>query len=364
MPAIVSVSTEIPPYTIKQKETEDVVRELFKDSFTDIERLLKIFDNGQIEKRNFVVPKEWFETEHSFQEKNDLYIEKSVALGAKAVKKCLSNTALLKQPIEESQIDAFIYISSSGLATPTIDAKIMNKLPFSPHTKRIPIWGLGCAGGGAGIARAYEYCKAYPDAKVLVLCSELCSLTFQRNDIRKSNLVGTSLFADGVACALVVGDEVVEEVATTTGTFPYIIGTQSTLMPQSEDVMGWDVTDGGLQVIFSRDIPKVIKGWLKPNVELFLENQNLQLNQITRFVAHPGGKKVLEAYELALDFTPEMTEISRQVLKNNGNMSSPTVLYVLKEFMEANPDDGEIGLMTTLGPGFSSELVHLQWREI
>ncbi|MBU9721235.1 MULTISPECIES: type III polyketide synthase [Bacillaceae] len=364
MPAIVSVSTEIPPYTIDQKDTENVVRELFKEPFQDIDRLLKIFDNGQIEKRNFVVPKEWFEQDHSFKEKNDLYIQESVNLGVEAVQTCLGNKEFLQKMLDPADIDAIFYISSSGLSTPTVDAKIMNVLPFSPNTKRIPIWGLGCAGGGAGIARAYEYCMAYPNAKVLVLCSELCSLTFQRNDVRKSNLVGTSLFADGVACALVVGDDVLKKDSLAKGALPFIKGVQSTLMPQSEDVMGWDVTNEGLQVIFSRDIPNVIKEWLKPNVEQFLEKQGIELRDIKHFVAHPGGKKVLEAYEQALDFTPEMTDIPRQVLKENGNMSSPTVLYVLKKFMESAPEDGDIGLMTTLGPGFSSELIQLKWREV
>ncbi|WP_078592565.1 type III polyketide synthase [Evansella clarkii] len=363
MPAILSVSTEVPEFKISQRETEAVVRELFKDSFQDIDRLLRIFNNGQIESRNFVVPKEWFENDHSFEEKNNLYIEKSVELGKEAIIKCLQNENHLNKRFEEEEIDAVFFVSSSGLATPTIDARIMNKMSFSPHVKRVPLWGLGCAGGGAGLSRAYEYCLAYPSAKVLVLCIELCSITFQRNDTRKSNLVGTSLFADGVACALLAGDEVVKEEQLHKGPVPFITGTQSTLMPDSEDVMGWDINNEGMQVIFSRDIPSIIQDWLKPNVEKFLEKQGVNFSDITHFVAHPGGKKVLEAYEKALGYTSEKTDISRKVLKNHGNMSSPTVLYVLKEFMDGEIQTGDNGLMAALGPGFSSELLHLEWKE-
>ncbi|WP_026691249.1 type III polyketide synthase [Alteribacter aurantiacus] len=362
MPAILSVSTEIPPYTIAQEETEAIVKELFRESFTDIDRMMKIFGNGQIDSRNFVVPKEWFEKDHSFEEKNELYIKEAVRLGVNAIQTCLKPSEFLQEEVSCEEIDAIILISSSGFATPTIDAKIMNELPFSPHTKRIPIWGLGCAGGAVGVSRAYEYCRAYPEAKVLVVCIELCSITFQRNDTRKSNLVGTSLFADGVACALVTGDEAMNTGKPRLPAIPTILGTQSTLMPDSEDVMGWDVKNSGLHVIFSRDIPGIIREWLRPNVETFLEQRNLKHEDIHYFVAHPGGRKVLEAYETALNYSEQMTEIPRRVLTNNGNMSSPTVLYVLKETMLEQPSPGSQGIMTALGPGFSSELLHLKWE--
>ncbi|SDZ52001.1 alkylresorcinol/alkylpyrone synthase [Evansella caseinilytica] len=364
MPAIVSVQRCIPKYQMEQQETEEIVRELFAEAFPDIDRLLRIFRNGQIEKRHFVVPKEWFQEEHSFEAKNQLYMKEAVSLGTKAVQRCLNNRAHLMRPIKPEEVDAIFFVSSTGLATPSIEARIMNLLPFSPHTKRIPLWGLGCAGGGAGISRAYEYCLAFPDAKVLVLCIELCSLTFQHKDTSKSNLVGTSLFADGVACALVVGDDVVKKSDTvTTGAVPFITGTQTTLMPRSEDVMGWEVKNSGLHVIFSRDIPSIIDQWLKPNVDSFLQKHGYALKDITHFVAHPGGKKVIDAYEAGLSLPEGLTMFSKNVLKQFGNMSSPTVLYVLQETMSAVPAEGSIGLMTALGPGFSSELVLLHWRE-
>lgn len=164
----------------------------------------------------------------------------------------------------------------------------MNILPFSDRTVRMPIWGLGCAGGAGGVSRAYDYCKAHPKAKVLVVCVELCSLTFQKDDYSKSNLVGTSLFADGAACVLVCGDEAELQ---QDKPMPYIHGSASKWMPESEDVMGWDVKNSGLHVVFSKSIPSIISKWLGPFIHEFLGEHDLSAEQIENFVAHPGGKK-------------------------------------------------------------------------
>jgi alkylresorcinol/alkylpyrone synthase len=364
MPSIVSVSTYEPPYPLNQQTTTEFARELFADSYDDIERLLKVFANGQIEERQFSVPMNWFEYDHSLQEKNDLYIELATSFCVEAIQKCLYNQVFLKEKIEEKDVDAIILVSSSGMATPSLDARIMNHLPFSPHTKRIPLWGLGCAGGAAGVSRAYEYCKAFPNENALVVCVELCSLTFQRNDHSKSNLVGTSLFADGVACAFVIGDKSELSTKVKKEILPSILASQSTLMPHSEDVMGWDIKDSGLHVVFSRDIPTIIKDWLGPNVTNFLEKNQIRMKEITSFIAHPGGKKVIEAYVETLKLDEAMTNVSKEVLRHHGNMSSPTVLYVLERFMLQNHSDSELGLMAALGPGFCSELVLLQWKEL
>ncbi|AQQ52001.1 type III polyketide synthase [Planococcus lenghuensis] len=351
MPFIRNVTTENAPYKVDQQRTVEVVRNLFGEHFSDIERLLKVFDNGEIENRYFAAPLEWFEKERGLEEKNQRYIDEALAMGSRAVERCLQDAG-----VSQDDVDAFIFVSSSGMSTPTIDARIMNQLKFPSHVKRIPLWGLGCAGGAAGISRAHDYCLAYPEAKVLVLCIELCSLTFQRSDVSKSNLVGTSLFADGAACALVTGEQ-----ADIEGEGFFTQATQSTLMADSEEVMGWDVKDEGLHVVFSRDIPSIIENWLKPNVDEFLTAIGKVPGNINHFIAHPGGKKVLTAYENALEIDTEKTDISRNVLARYGNMSSPTVLYVLKEFMEQQPKHNSEGLLTALGPGFSSELVWLEW---
>jgi alkylresorcinol/alkylpyrone synthase len=340
-----------------QKDTVIFAREMFKDHFTKIDRLLKAFENGHIESRCFVKDIEWYKESHDLQEKNDLYIEKSVAYGVMAIERCLE-----PHRIPYHEIDALFFVSSTGFSTPSIDARIMNVLPFSSNTKRIPIWGLGCAGGAAGISRAHEYCLAYPNAKVLLLCVELCSLTFQKDDFSKSNLIGTSLFADGVAAVLIVGEEVKRnEFEKPTATYVKTLATRSTLMPDSEGVMGWNVKNNGLNVVFSKDIPTIVDQWLHPTLQQFLIDVSVDLKQIKHIVAHPGGIKVLQAYQSALGLSGEMITDAYQVLKNYGNMSSVTVLYVMQRFLKKKIDAGDLGLMMALGPGFSSEMVLLKW---
>jgi alkylresorcinol/alkylpyrone synthase len=359
MPKILSVSTFKPPHEVKQEQAIELTRSLFSEKYNDIERLLKVFQNGDIETRNVCMPLEWYGKEHDFEERNDLYIHHTVDFGVQAVSACLQGDGMLDAPIEPSMIDAIFFISSSGISTPSIEARIMNRLPFRDNTKRVPIWGLGCAGGAAGISRAYEYCLAFPEANVLVLSVELCSLTFQKDDYSKSNLVGVSLFSDGVACALVSGDKSQVKVRKA---MPSVIATTSKLLPDSEGIMGWDVKSSGLYVVFSKSIPAVITNWLGPFVHEFLGEHDLTKDDITHFVAHPGGKKVLEAYETALRFDHTKTDISRNVLRQNGNMSSPTILYVLQKFMESEPVAGDYGLMAALGPGFCGELLLLKWE--
>ncbi len=361
---ILSVGKSVPIYELSQDSTVEFAREIFQDSFKDFDRLLPVFKNGEIKSRQFVQPVEWYKKPRTFEEKNDLYIKMAVKHGIEAVENCLSNKALLHNNIAYEEVDALFFVSTTGLSTPSIDAKIMNALPFKETTKRIPIWGLGCAGGASGLSRAYEYCKAYPDSTVLVISVELCSLTFQHDDRSKSNLIGTSLFADGVACTCVVGNNVDWKSKSTIHTIPKILDTRSTLMRNSEDVMGWDIKNNGLYVIFSRDIPSIIKKWLQPQVIDFLEEHNMKLNEINHFIAHPGGKKVLDAYKEGLGFTEDQLLISKEVLINHGNMSSVTVMYVLELYLQRELGKAkEFGLIGALGPGFSSEMLLVHWEE-
>ncbi len=361
MPNILSVGIHPPPYKISQDKALSFAREIFKAHFADIERLLRVFHNGHISSRYFSVPLDWFREKHTFREKNNLYIRLATDFGRQAIRQCLYESEFLMQPLPLEKIEAIFFISSSGLSTPSIEARIMNHLPFKIHTKRIPIWGLGCAGGAAGLARAYEYCLAYPQANVLVLSIELCSLTFQPNDGSKSNLVGTSIFADGVACTLVCGDKSDANALANLPTRPSIIDVQTSLMPHSEDVMGWDVQDDGLYVIFSKSIPRIVHRWVSTEVNRFLNSHGLRTDHLQHLIAHPGGKKVLDAYEESLQFPKEMTAHSRSILREYGNMSSATVYYVLHRLMQKKIEKGDIGLVTALGPGFSSELLLLKW---
>ena len=363
MAYILSVGKSLPQNEMSQETTVEFAKEIFQESFKDIERLLPVFKNGYIQKRRFVEQLDWYKIDHTFEEKNQKYIEKAVPLSVEAIQKCLTNTKLLHKRIAYEEIDAIFFVSSTGISTPSIDAKIMNQLPFDETTKRIPIWGLGCAGGAAGMSRAYEYCTAYPDSLVLVIAVELCSLTFQHDDFSKSNLIGTSLFADGVACTCLVGESFDWQRRSKLNVLPRILGTRSTFMRDSEDIMGWEIKNNGFYVLFSRDIPTIIKKWLYPHVIYFLEEYGITLDEIAHFVAHPGGKKVLDAYMDGLGLTDEHIHISKEVLINHGNMSSVTVLYVLQEYLEQELGQAnEYGLIAALGPGFSSEMLLVKWE--
>lgn len=363
MAYVLSVGTSIPEYHVSQETAADFARGMFAHSFKDIDRLLKAFQNGEIESRQFVRPIEWYETARSFSEKNRLYVEETVRHSVRAAAECLTNLQFLKNPIPYEEVDAIFFISSTGLSTPSIEAKVMNKLPFSPHTKRIPIWGLGCAGGASGLSRAFEYCRAYPEAYVLVIAAELCSLTFQPEDKSKSNLIGTSLFADGIAAAL-IGGEKASRTDVKQPLVPRIFASQSVMMPDAEDVMGWEFTDSGFNVIFSRDIPTLVSNWLKDNVDAFLTEQGIMYHDIKTFLAHPGGKKVIDAYVTSLSMEAHQLAASQTILRRHGNMSSATIFYVIKEqILHGQQKENEKGLIGALGPGFSSELLLFSWEK-
>lgn len=356
MPQILSVGTGVPENIVLQDQAAEFARKLFSRSFKDLERLLSVFHNGQIKKRHIAKKLEWYEKNHSFSEKNDAFIESAIGLCKQAINDCLDNVN-----VEHEEISAVFMVCTSGLATPSLDARLMNELPFSRNMKRIPIWGLGCAGGAAGLSRGFEYCRAFPDEKVLVIAVELCSLTFQKDDVSKSNLIGTSLFSDGAAAVLITGDYATIKKSPQKH-FPFIMDTQSTLLENSLDVMGWNIRDNGLYVIFAKSIPALVENWLEPNVNEFLDSHGLNIDEINHFIAHPGGKKVISAYEQSLGLPPYKTADSLEVLENFGNMSSVTVLFVLKRFMEKQIGHGDYGLITALGPGFSLEMLLVRWQ--
>lgn len=354
MPKIFAVGTAVPPYPIKQEEAKLFARQLFADSFNQIDRYLPIFENTAIRCRYLSKPQSWYERKQSFVEKNNAYFEAAISLGEQAIWQCLDKSGLAAQ-----EIDHFVFVSTTGFSTPSIDTYLINRLSMKRDVKRTPVWGLGCAGGVAGLARACEYAKVNPTSKVLLLAVECCSLTFCSSDHSKSNLVATSLFADGAAAVLIGGENVT--LPDQNKLFPEIVHTQSYLWPHSEDVMGWKFTDEGMKVIFSRSIPDLVHTEMMPAVQYFLEKTGLDLTQIRHFIMHPGGKKVLDAYHQALQIPAARLDLSYQVLQDYGNMSSATILFVLERELERNHAAGSYGLMAALGPGFSLELSLLRW---
>ena len=354
-PRLVALATAVPSHVLRQDDVRALAAELFSGALSADQRLLQVFEHARIETRSACMPLEWFSAEHEFGEKNALYIKHAVRLAGIVALKVLAQAHL--QPAD---VDHIVFVSSTGVATPSVDALVANELGLRGDVRRTPIWGLGCAGGAAGLAHARDFALADPSARVLFIALELCTLAFQLHDLSKRNLVAASLFGDGAAAALVVGGEV--DVSSGEGRRPLsLVASRSTLWPGTQDVMGWTVDGAGLHVVFSRDIPTIVHEHVRPSLLAFLADNGLALPNVQHLAAHPGGVKVLDAYAAALDLPPSVFRHARDVLREQGNMSSPSCLFVLERFLAA----GEIGagdnaVVAALGPGFSAEYVLLR----
>jgi len=274
---------------------------------------------------------------HGWRERSEIYLENAVALLERAAIDCLAETG-----IRAREVDAIVVVSTSGIATPSLDAVLVNRLGLRADVKRLPIFGLGCAGGVLGLARAADIARLDPDANVLFLVVELCSLCFRGNDKTKSNFVSTALFGDGAAAALISGQR----------DGPAFGPAGEHTWPDTLDVMGWDIEDDGLQVRLSRDVPTFVRERMRDVTAEFLERQHLDLRDIRHFVSHPGGAKVLVALEEAFGLAQGTLAEGRSVLRDYGNMSAATVLFVLHRMLKGGAS-GRM-LLTAMGPGFSA----------
>ena len=342
-PRLLSVATAVPPHRVSQETARDFARLMFSEAYRDVERLLPVFDNANIDTRHFCMPPEWFGEDHTFPEKNALYVKHALDLSEKAARRALDRAGAGPE-----DVGAIFFVSTTGISTPSLDSKLMFSLGLPEHVRRVPIWGLGCAGGAGGLARAADHVRAYPEKPVLLVGVELCGLTFVKGDCSKSNLVGTSLFADGAAAVLLGSG----------GTGPELRGSYSTTWPGTEDVMGWDLVEAGLQVRFAKSVPQIVHEKMRGNLEAACTSLGIDLGDLRHFVLHPGGTKVLEAYEETLGLEAGGLDLSWEILRNHGNMSSVSVLFVLERFLEDYPaGSGEYGTISALGPGFSAEHV-------
>ncbi len=344
MPRICGVTTAVPPYRVEQTEAAQFAGRHFGGRTSDMQRMTSIFTNAGIDRRYFSRPVEWHVQQHSIADKNAVYIESATELCLDASRRLLE-----QQGLKPTDLDYIIYINTTGLATPSIDARLINLLGCRPNIRRTPIWGLGCAGGVAGLSHAYHHALGHPKEKILLVAAELCGLTFIPDDFSKSNLVATALFGEGGAAVLVAGDE-------TDVPGLEIIGTQSRFYPDSLDVMGWNIVSAGLQVVFAQRIPDIVAANACQDFSEFLEKYSLSLADISAFIFHPGGRKVIDAYREALALNDGELSLAESVLRDYGNMSSVTVLFVLERFMrEQRGDVSGHGLISALGPGFCSE---------
>ncbi|MBS28816.1 MAG: chalcone synthase [Alphaproteobacteria bacterium] len=340
---IAAVATAVPPYVLKQDEVAACSGEIFAPAIPEFERFGEAYRNAAIDTRHSCVPIEWYAREHSFSERNDLYIANAVELLCEVSERLLEDANL-----QASDIDALVVVSTTGLATPSLDALLLERMAFRRDVQRLPIFGLGCAGGVTGLARAAQLAMSRPGSRVLFLVVELCGLTFRVNDYSKSNIIATALFGDGAAGAL-LGTKLEG---------PTVEGWGEHTWEDSLDVMGWNIGDDGLGVLFSRDIPHLVRNRLADPALGFLGKHGLLPWDITRHACHPGGAKVLDALEEIYGLPEGGLTAARNILWRYGNMSAATAMFVLAEVMH----EGEPGhwLMSALGPGFTASFALLE----
>jgi alkylresorcinol/alkylpyrone synthase len=351
-PRLIGLSTAVPPFDLAQEEVATRAATLFANTEGGFHRLAPVYRNANIDNRHACVPLDWFESPHGFGERNALFLANATDLLAVAAARALDDAGL-----EASDIDTIVTICSSGIATPGLDARVMERLAFRPDVQRLPIFGLGCAGGVLGFARAAAMAQAAPTSRVLLLVVELCTLTFRRDDRSKSNMVATALFGDGAAAAIITCREDDGPPGA-----PRLGPWGEHTWPASLDVMGWEVADDGLKVVFSRDIPALVREELRPVTDQFLARHGWDLGDIDDFVCHPGGAKVVDALEDCFELDRGDLVHARDALRDHGNMSAASVLFVLRAALDARPAGAlsERWLMTTLGPGFTAALMAVQ----
>jgi alkylresorcinol/alkylpyrone synthase len=335
---LLALKSAVPPYALEQSDVVVRAGQLFGER-RDVERLMPIFGNTGIDRRYSCVPIEWYNAEHGWQDRTELYVSNAVDLLEKVAFGLLEDAKLT---IDD--IDAIVVSSTTGIATPSLDALVIERMQLRRDIRRLPIFGLGCAGGVIGLSRAADLAKSRPGSRVLFLVVELCALTFRKNDLTKSNFVATALFGDGAAGAILSTD----------GDGPAFGASGEYTWPNSLGIMGWDVEEDGLKAIFSQSIPTLVANDFTTILTAFLQKNDLKLTDIDRFACHPGGAKVLDALEDAFQIERGDLVESRAVLRDYGNMSAVTALFVM-ERMDWRKKDQRI-LMTALGPGFSSVL--------
>ena len=346
---IASVSTALPPYTMAREEVKRYMREVFSLDERRLRALYAVVDNTRVEKRHSIFPLDYFIEPRPLAQITQEYREHAIRLGRQAA--C---TALSAARLRPADIDLFITVSCTGVMIPSLDAYLINDLGFRSNVRRLPITELGCAAGAAALGHAWHYLQGCPEGRVLVLSVELPTLTFQRNDLTQANLISCALFGDGAAAAVITGEP---------QPGPRMVGAESYLFPHSLDAMGFDLRETGFHIILAREVPDLIRSRIQSLVGEFLERHHRRKEDIDAWVLHPGGQKLLAYVEQELGLDSRQTQPSWDVLRDCGNLSSASVLFVLEKWLnkkEMTP--GASGLLVGFGPGFSAEMVLLEWR--
>jgi len=351
MSFILHASKALPPYSYSQEEVCQFFQnapQKFPKNDSEIEA---IFENAQVQTRYFVFPLNRFHELGSFTQRNQIYFEEGLKLSLKVARECLSETHTSPE-----QVTGLIFVSTTGFTVPSLDAYLIQELKLPASTRRTPIFGWGCTGGVQGLAKAFEYTQAYPNEKVLLVNLELCSLAYQSSDISPKGLVGGAIFNDGATAVLVAGEN-----TSPTGKLK-ICAAKSHLFPQTYSHMGWKQRESGLEVILAPEIPSLVQEKANEFVSHLLQSFHLSPSHLNFVLCHPGGAKILKAFQEVLEFSDQKMQISWETLRQYGNMSSCSVIFELQKLLGQTSRQNEFGVMSAFGPGFSAEGLVLQWK--
>lgn len=350
-PRVQSVARALPDHYATQDELIGALRALWAKEHFNVERLEDLHRSVQVGGRHLALPLADYPGLTTFEARNDAWTRAAVDLGERAVRDALTAAGL-----GPADVDHIFFVTVTGLATPSIDARLVNRLGMRRDVKRTPIFGLGCVAGAAGIARAADYLRAYPRQTAVLLAVELCSLTLQRDDVSVANVIASGLFGDGAAAVVLRGAEAADAAR------PAVTATGSVFYPNTERIMGWDFVNSGFKVVLSPKVPELVTRNIRGDVDGFLDAHGLDRGRVQHWIAHTGGPKVLQAFERALELPDAALRRSWASLRGVGNLSSASVLFVLSELLESGEArPGDVGLLMAMGPGFCAELVLLRW---
>ncbi len=357
MSQVVAVAPALPEHRYAQQEITDAFAEIVLPPGADRAVLDRLHRAAGVRSRHLALPLSAYAGLAGFGAANDAWIEVGTSLGARAVSDALTSVGL-----SPADVDLLMTTSVTGLAAPSLDARLVPVLGLRPDVRRVPVFGLGCVAGAAGVARVHDYLRGDPDGVAVLLSVELCSLTVQRDDASMANLVGSGLFGDGAAAVVMLGERRAEELGLPG---PRVVASRSRMYPDTERVMGWDIGGSGFRIVLSAGVAEVVEQYLGDDLAAFLGDHDLKVGDVTTWVAHPGGPRVLEAMQRSLDLPPDAFARTWESLAQVGNLSSSSVLHVFAETLAASgaqaPEPGSPGVLLAMGPGFCSELVLLRW---